>query len=317
MNESQRNTELAPAAPRDPAPDGKRPFVSVIVPVYNGEEMIGPCIESLLAQDYPKKRFEILVVDNGSTDATAEIIRRYPVRYVLEDQVKTSYGARNRGAREGRGELLAFCDADETALPHWLRALVDALEEDCGGASGPMLADPAAHDALSIYAAKDANPHDMREACDIELAVTGNVLYRRDLFDALGGFNTATRTGADLDFSDRVRQAGKRIRFTPEAVVYHRPRTSLGRLFRHEVRCAYGGEWFHRERPTPLYVIPWLLAASLARSAGAAAKALLLFRRPPGLRIKLGLIGLNVLLGIANTYGKLRYRMGREIPRDW
>ena len=100
-----------------------------MVPVYNGESMIGKCIESLWNQDYPKDRYEIIIVDNDSKDGTAEVIKRYPAKYVLEDKIHTSYGARNTGARHAKGELRAFCDADETAEKQWLKTLVAGLAD--------------------------------------------------------------------------------------------------------------------------------------------------------------------------------------------
>lgn len=100
------------------------PFVSVIVPVYNAEGMVGDCIESLLNQDYPKDRYEIIIVDNDSTDGTAEVIRRYPVKYMMEREMHTCFAAEDTGARASRGELLAFCDSDETATPSRVRTLV-------------------------------------------------------------------------------------------------------------------------------------------------------------------------------------------------
>ena len=87
------------------------PFVSVIVPVRNGERTVADCLTSLLELDYPTDSREILVVDNGSTDRTAEIVQRLPVTYLLEERVGRSH-ARNRGIEASSSELLAFIDAD-------------------------------------------------------------------------------------------------------------------------------------------------------------------------------------------------------------
>lgn len=92
------------------------PFVSVIVPVYNSEDMIGECIEALLDQDYPKDRYEVIIVDNDSTDGTAEVIKRYPVKYVLEAEVHTSYAVENAGIRHARREAFGFCAAGHVAV---------------------------------------------------------------------------------------------------------------------------------------------------------------------------------------------------------
>jgi glycosyltransferase involved in cell wall biosynthesis len=77
---------------------GKLPFVSVAVPICNGEDMIGECIEVLLDQDFPKDLYEAIAVDNDSTDGIAAVIGRYPVLYILEDEILGRGGARNAGA---------------------------------------------------------------------------------------------------------------------------------------------------------------------------------------------------------------------------
>ena len=292
------------------------PFVSVIVPVYNAKEMVGDCVESLLNQDYPKDRYEIIIVDNDSTDGTAEIIRRYPVQYLLEAGMHTSYAARNTGARKARGELLAFCDADETAGRAWIRALVAALGEGYAGSAGPMLPAPHEETLFMAYAASDANPHHFDAPTDIVVAVTGNVMYRRSAFKDLGGFDVQA-SGADLTFSRRViTELKMKLRFTPEAFVYHKPRTTLAKLLQHEARAAYGGESSHRDRPRPMLPILGQALARLLKNAAVAAATLLLvwharFRR------KCFWAAMNVLMIFANLYGKLRYRLGGGVPRNW
>ena len=292
------------------------PFVSVIVPVYNAEDMVGDCVESLLSQDYPKDRYEIIVVDNDSTDGTAEVIRRYPVQYLLEAATHTSYAARNTGARKARGELLAFCDADETAGPAWIRSLVAALGEGYGGSAGPMLPAPHEKTLFMSYAAADANPHHFDAPADIRAAVTGNVMYRRSVFEKLGGFDPEL-SGADLTFSRRIlSELGLKVRFTPDAFVYHKPRTTLIKLLKHEARDAYGGESSHRHRPRPMLPILWWALVRLLKNAVVAAVTLPLVWRAE-FRRKFFWAVMNILLVFANLYGKIRYRLGAGLPRHW
>ena len=98
-----------------------QPFISIIVPVYNGENIIGACLKSLLAQDYPKDKYEVIAVDNNSKDKTADIIKEYSVHYLFESKVQGSYAARNTGVRHAKGEILAFTDADCVADKGWLK----------------------------------------------------------------------------------------------------------------------------------------------------------------------------------------------------
>ena len=118
------------------------PFTSVIIPVLNGERTIRECLVSLLKMDYPVERLEILVVDNGSTDRTAEIINSFRVRYHREERRGASY-ARNRGIEASKGEILAFTDADCLVTTNWLRELVQGFDsEEVGVVAGEVVAYP-------------------------------------------------------------------------------------------------------------------------------------------------------------------------------
>ena len=113
------------------------PFVSVIVPVRNEESYVADCLRSLLNQDYPWDGFEIIVVDNDSSDRSADVIAQFSVRYVFEKK-RGAAAARNAGVRQSKGELLAFIDSDCIAPPDWLSSLVLAFnrrEVDAIGAN--------------------------------------------------------------------------------------------------------------------------------------------------------------------------------------
>jgi glycosyltransferase involved in cell wall biosynthesis len=115
------------------------PMVSVVIPVYNGQRTIGRLLISLLDLDYPANRYEIIVVDNRSTDHTCQIVEKYPVTLLHEEEFQSSYAARNRGISHARGEIIAFTDADCIADERWLRELVaDAGDLTIGGFVGSI-----------------------------------------------------------------------------------------------------------------------------------------------------------------------------------
>lgn len=211
----------------------EHPFVSVIVPVFNGEETIRTCVESLLELDYPPDRFEVLVVDNRSTDRTRTILRDYPVTVLEEVQIQSSYAARNLGIRRSRGEVLAFTDADCVVEHGWLRAIARAIASpDAGGVAGPIEAygtdspieQYQAHRAIR---AERAYNHKV-----LPFAQTANAAYRRSVFDRIGLFNPGILFGGDLDLSWRMqRELGLRLVYEPLAFVWHRHRTTMQGLF--------------------------------------------------------------------------------------
>src|SRR5262245_13302207 len=123
------------------------PRVSVIVPVRDGAETIGTCLDALCALDYPERVHEVIVVDNRSTDRTRQIVAGYPVRLVEERAVQSSYAARNRGVVAATGDVLAFTDADCVPDRAWLRALVWPLSApNVGGVAGAI--EPFARDSV-------------------------------------------------------------------------------------------------------------------------------------------------------------------------
>src|SRR4029450_1606055 len=125
------------------------PSFTVVVPVRNGEATIRACIESLVAQQYPADRFDIIVVDNGSTAGTAQIVAPYPLTVVQCDTLGPS-PARNAGVWHARGEIVAFTDADCVADTGWIAALARAFSEEAIGAAGGAT-EPRPHPKRNVY----------------------------------------------------------------------------------------------------------------------------------------------------------------------
>ena len=298
------------------------PFISIVVPVYNGEHCVAECIESLLAQDYP--RYEIIIVDNDSTDRTAEIIQSYPVRYVAERTIHTSYGARNTGARAAHGELLAFCDADQIGEPDWLTQLVGALNDDCAGVAGAIHFCGDGLNLVSRFAGMETSADQKRfeqSKENTDRCGTGNVLYRKEIFDRLGGFNADAVSGGDFEFSGRVvHSLGMIIRYAPTAIQHHKHRTTLKSLLKREARVGFGSDWYHKthELPRPsLLGNAFRLMLHIVRAMLATGKAILLAPVQRGSGEKICMIWLGVLMRTMNLYGRAIFRMGAKLPRNW
>jgi cellulose synthase/poly-beta-1,6-N-acetylglucosamine synthase-like glycosyltransferase len=238
------------------------PFVSIIVPVYNGSRTIDALLISLLALDYPADRHEILVVDNKSTDDTRERVQRYPVTLLEETEIQSSFAARNRGIEAARGEILAFTDADCVVEPTWLkRLLADHEEPRWGGFSGIIEACPPANLIGRYCAQVGMGMFDLSDlqkplfqadsggerlcsripVLDYRLHIplptnlisppTANVAYRRIVFETIGYFNQRMTTAGDFDLGWRLQtQTDWQIAIVPEAIVYHQPRANLANL---------------------------------------------------------------------------------------
>jgi GT2 family glycosyltransferase len=216
------------------------PFVSVVVPVRNAERTLGDCLFSILQTDYREDRREIVVVDNGSSDGTAQVIRRFPVRYVREERHGLSE-ARNRGIAESAGEILVFTDADCVVAMSWLRELVRGFEERPGAAvvAGDVVAYPPQTPVERYLALRKPSYMSWSRAQEHTWFQFANAAVRRQTFDAVGRFDTRFRGACeDIDFCWRLLGAGFELCWRPNAIVFHRNRTSMPQLFRQQQ--AYG-----------------------------------------------------------------------------
>jgi cellulose synthase/poly-beta-1,6-N-acetylglucosamine synthase-like glycosyltransferase len=197
--------------------------VSVIVAIYNAEGTLRDCVESLLRLDYPRGHLELLCVDNASTDATPAILAEYGDRLnVLWEATRGPAAARNRGLRHARGEIVAFVDADCVADPDWLRPLLAPLRDPTVGAVGGRILSRRPCNSIEAFG---EHVHDHDRAIN-EFAppyvITMNWASRRQVLQAVGLFDEDLVRCSDVDLSYRLVQAGYRLVYEPDAVIYHR-----------------------------------------------------------------------------------------------
>lgn len=222
------------------------PSVSVIVSVYNGERTIANCLQSLLDQNYPADKYEILVVENGSTDNTTEIVKRYPVT-LLHSPVRGLARARNYGIERATGEIIAMTDADCIADPHWLSGLVEAYQNPCVGGAGGAIKD-FVHSNMSWAErfAAEARPLENYISGSSEFLphlVGANCSYRRQLIITAGMFNPDIPTyyGEDIEFSWRLQlKTGMNLAYAPNAVINHHHRSTAAGLFKQYRHYGFG-----------------------------------------------------------------------------
>jgi cellulose synthase/poly-beta-1,6-N-acetylglucosamine synthase-like glycosyltransferase len=211
------------------------PAISVVVPTYNAAATLGPCIEALLAQSRPPA--EIILVDDGSTDAGPEIAARYTVRLVRQNHAGAS-AARDRGYRCAGGDFVAYTDSDTAPDPDWLARLLGAFEAaDVGAVTGRTIFRTDARVASHVRHVDFARRY-RRRWRETTLANGPNCMYRRHVLDAVGGFDPAWYHAEDTQVSYRVRETGYRILYVPDALVYHVPEGDWRAFLRKRYRDA-------------------------------------------------------------------------------
>jgi GT2 family glycosyltransferase len=218
------------------------PDVSVIVAVRNSVRTVGACVTSLLAVSYPADRFEIVVVDNGSTDGTREALRTFGTSIrVLTEPTRGAAAARNRGIRSARGWLMAFTDADAVVEREWLSALVAPFRDSRVAMVGGRIASRVGANRIERFGERI---HDHRHAIEVEdppYVITCNAALRRHVIESVGLFDETLLRGQDVDLAWRVHRTGYRLVYAPNAVVrHHNERTILGLMHEGYVHGLHG-----------------------------------------------------------------------------
>ena len=225
----QDNAQL----PHPPLAD--TPFVSVIVCSYNGGKTLAQCLDSLGKIDYPT--YEVILVDDGSTDDTAAIAARFPqIRYLHQTNHGLSH-ARNTGAKAARGEVFAYTDSDCMADRDWLRFLIATLRSgDYAGVGGPNISPPAQNWVQACVAAAPGGPSHVLLTDTVAEHIPGcNMAWYRWAFENVGGFDIEYhKAGDDVDFCWRIQQSGHQIAFSPTAIVWHYRRFTLSAFRRQQ-----------------------------------------------------------------------------------
>jgi succinoglycan biosynthesis protein ExoA len=240
-----------------------RPFLSIVVPVLNEERAIAPTLRQLLEQSYPADRFEVLVADGGSTDATREIVanlqRKYSNLRLLDNPGRWSSAGRNVAVRAARGDIVILVDGHcDLANPDYLWEMALAFERsgaDCVGRPQPLDVSEASPLQQTIAAARGSllghHPASFVYA-DEECFVPPEsvaIAYRREVFARVGLFDESFDACEDVEFNHRVAQAGLRCWFTPRVTAHYQPRTTYAGLWKQLVRYGRGRVRLMRKHP--------------------------------------------------------------------
>ncbi len=211
--------------------------VRVVIPVKDGARVLGGCLDALAAQrDAPP--FEVLVVDNGSRDGTAALAAGHPVvTEVRTEPVPGSYAARNAGWAGFGGDVVAFTDADCVPAPDWLAAGVAVAAPVVAGRIAPI-----GSGRRSVWEVYDTATYLAQDdlVATHGFGATANLFVRREVLVATGGFDAALRSSGDRDFGRRAAALGFATVYAPDAVVGHRPRTTLRETWRLHRRLGAG-----------------------------------------------------------------------------
>ncbi len=220
-------------------------FLSVIVPSYNRQDEIQDLLASLEAQDVASDQFEVLIVDDGSTDGTDSWIYDFSKTTDLDLKfIKQNHqgpgAARNLGMQSATGDVFIFIDSDCTAPANWLGVIKKTFDDDpdvraFGGRDDAREDFPPLLLAINYSMTSFLTTGGMRGGRKKRLATfyprSFNMGLHRTIYEQIGGFGSL-RHGQDIEYSNRIIKSGAKVVYIQESVVYHKRRTSLKKFFR-------------------------------------------------------------------------------------
>jgi GT2 family glycosyltransferase len=210
------------------------PRISVVVCSYNGSRTIGETLAALENLDYPD--YEIIVIDDGSTDQTSVIAGRHAVRLIRTENNGLSV-ARNHGMNAATGEIISYIDDDAYPDPHWLIYLAATfMRTEHAGVGGPNIAPPGDGMIADCVANAPGGPVHVLLSDEVAEHIPGcNMAFRREQLMAIGGFDPRFRVaGDDVDICWRFQERGWSLGFAPAAVVWHHRRNSIKAYFKQQ-----------------------------------------------------------------------------------
>ncbi len=244
------------------------PEVSVVVPIYNGEGDLPDLIECLRSQTYPPNKVEYILVDNNSHDRTSSILEttafnppsvppllrgggnldRITIRHLTENQIQSSYAARNKGIHNSQGEIIAFTDADCRPQPDWLENLVKPfVNPEIALSAGEILGLPG-KTILEQHATRQntlSQKHTLAHPF-CAYGQTANLAVRKQVLAEVGLFRPYLTSGGDADLCWRIlRETSYKLDFAQNAIVRHRHRSTIKQLQSQWYRYGESNQYLH------------------------------------------------------------------------
>ena len=227
--------------------------VSIIVPCRNEEKFIGRCLDSIIAQDYPKVKLEVLVVDGMSGDGTRRILHGYARKYsflkILNNPRKITPYALNSGIKDAKGELIIWMSAHSEYEEGYVSKCVKYIEESDADAVGGIIKPIPRTSGLIGKSIGTAISHPFGVGSSAHKTGAGGprlvdtafgVCYKKEVFEKIGFFNEKLTRGQDMEFSLRMKKAGLKILLVPEIMSYYHARSGLKSFAKHNFR---NGVW--------------------------------------------------------------------------
>ena len=198
-------------------------MISIIIPAYNAEKTIGQCLKALLKQSYPADSYEVIVVDDGSTDKTGSIAQGFAIRYIRQENQGPAV-ARNKGVQEAKGDIILFTDSDCMPDVHWVKEMVKSFDvPEVVAVKGVYKTNQKSIVARFAQIEFEERYEMLKKVNSIDMIDTYSAGFRREIFLKIGGFDASfpSANNEDTELSYRMSKSGYKMVFNPDAIVYH------------------------------------------------------------------------------------------------
>ncbi|AMM40510.1 glycosyl transferase [Candidatus Desulfofervidus auxilii] len=194
--------------------------VTLYIPTYNAEKTLRKCLESVFSQTYPL--WEILLVDDGSSDNTVEIARQYNVKIIQHQENKGISVTRNTAISHSNGDFLAGVDSDVTLDPHWLEYIMENFSGNHVGGVGGRIIESNRNGVIGRWLLAHRNPDGGTKKRTVKALPSAAAVFRKKSLLEIGGYNDDKRYDhSDLDASMRIKIIGYELIYEPQALAYH------------------------------------------------------------------------------------------------
>jgi cellulose synthase/poly-beta-1,6-N-acetylglucosamine synthase-like glycosyltransferase len=253
-----------------------RPKISVIIPAYNAEETIKKTLKSLLSQNFSRSKYEVIIVDDGSSDKTKEIVSNFKSVKLVSIKHSGPAKARNKGVKISRGKIVVFTDSDCIPKKNWLKTLVDPFNNKdvvCVAGTYETLNKNKIIARFVGYEIKHRHEK-MKKNETIDFVGSYNCAYRKSIFKSFKGFDESfvTASGEDPELSFRLERANYKIVFEPRAIVLHPHTPNIFSYLKKKFNRAFWKVLLYKKHPkkvlgdkyTPKTLFPQIIFTGLS-----------------------------------------------------
>jgi len=252
------------------------PKISVIIPAYNAEKTIEKTLNAVLSQKFSKNKFEVIVVDDESTDNTINIIKKFKKVKLITKKHGGPASSRNLGVKKSKGKIILFTDSDCVPKKNWIKEMIGPFDNK------KVAAVAGTYETLNndFFMARFAGyeiglrHQNMKKLDSIDFVGTYNCAFRKSIFLKYGGFNESFKqaSGEDPELSFRIRESEKKIVFQPKSIVYHNHPDSLTKYLKQKYNRAFWKVLLYSYHPkkmfgdayTPKTLFPQILITGLS-----------------------------------------------------